>query len=76
MSKIREQLVDRMIRLYGFESPIAIDFCRLCEEWPNTEAYDNALAILVKCNEETPLYFEEEQLTSLDSGARSSKNKY
>ena len=60
MSKIREQLADRMIRLYGFESPITIDFCRLCEEWPNAEAYDNALTILVKCHEEAPLYFEEE----------------
>lgn len=60
MSKIREQLVDRMIRLYGFESPITIDFCRLCEEWPNAEAYDNALATLVKYHEEAPLYFEDE----------------
>ena len=48
MNKIREQLADRMIRLYGFESPITIDFCRLCEEWPSTEAYDSALATLVK----------------------------
>ena len=60
MSKIREQLADRMIRLYGFENPITIDFCRLCEEWPVTEAYDSALATLVKCHEEAPLYFEEE----------------
>ena len=58
--KMREELMNRMIRLYGFESPITIDFCRLCEEWADTEAYDNALARLVKCNEETPLYFEEE----------------
>ena len=60
MNKIREQLADRMIRLYGFESPITINFCRLCEEWPDTEAYDNALTTLVKCHEEAPLYFEEE----------------
>lgn len=60
MSKIREQLVDRMIRLYGFESPITIDFCRLCEEWADTEACDNALATLVKCHEEAPQCFEEE----------------
>ena len=52
MNKIREQLADRMIRLYGFESIITIDFCRLCEEWPDTEAYDNTLTTLVKCNEE------------------------
>ena len=59
MSKIREQLADRIIRLYGFESPITIDFCRLCEEWPDTETYDRALARLVKCHEEASLYFEE-----------------
>lgn len=60
MNKIREQLVNRMIRLYGFESPITIDFCRLCEEWADTEANDNALTTLVKCHEEEPQYFEEE----------------
>ena len=60
MNKIREQLVDRMIRLYGFESPITIDFCRLCEEWADTETYDNALTTLVKCHEEAPQCFEEE----------------
>ena len=60
MSKIREQLADRMIRLYGFESPITIDFCWMCEEWADTEAYDSALATLVKCHEEAPQYFEEE----------------
>ena len=57
---MREELMNRMIRLYGFESPITIDFCWLCEEWANTEAYDNALAILVKCHEEAPQCFEEE----------------
>ena len=56
---MREELMNRMIRLFGFENPITIDFCRLCEVWPNTEAYDNALASLVKCHEETPQYFEE-----------------
>ena len=60
MNKIREQLADRMIRLYWFESPITIDFCRLCDEWPNTEAYDSALATLVKCHKEAPQCFEEE----------------
>lgn len=57
---MREELMNRMIRLYGFESPITIDFCRLCEEWSNTEAYDNALATLAKCHEEMPRWFEEE----------------
>ena len=57
---MREELMNRMIRLYGFESPITIGFCRLCEEQADTEVYDNALVTLVKCHEETPQYFEEE----------------
>ena len=57
---MREELMNRMIRLYGFENPITIDFCQLCEKWPNTEAYDSALAVLAKCHEEAPQCFEEE----------------
>ena len=60
MNKIREQLADRMIRLYGFESPITIDFCRLCEKCADTEAPDNALATLVKYHEEAQQCFEVE----------------
>ena len=57
---MREELMNRMIRLYGFESPITIDFCRLCEEWADTEACNNALTPLVKCHEEASQSFEEE----------------
>lgn len=57
---MREELMNRMIRLYGFESPITIDFCWMCEEWADTEANDNALAILVKYHEKAPQCFEEE----------------
>ena len=57
---MREELMNRMIRLYGFESLITIDFCRLCEEWADTEAHDNVLATLVECHEEAPQCFEEE----------------
>ena len=57
---MREELMNRMIKLYGFEDPITIDFCRLCEEWPSTKAYDNTLAVLAKCHEEASQYFEEE----------------
>lgn len=49
---MREQLLDRMIRMYGFEHPIVIDFARMCEEWSPTENNDKALEILVKCHEE------------------------
>lgn len=28
---MREQLLDRMIKIYGFEHEIVIDFARMCE---------------------------------------------
>ena len=34
MTPIKEELAIRMIRMYGFEHPAVIDFCRLCED-PN-----------------------------------------
>ena len=48
---MREQLLDRMIKIYGFEHEIVIDFARICEELALTENNDKALEILVKCHE-------------------------
>lgn len=52
---MREQLLDRMIRIYGFEHEIVIEFARMCEEWSSTENNDKALETLVKCHEEYPV---------------------
>lgn len=54
MNDFREQLVDRMIRIYGFENQIVIDFCRMCEEWDNNEWNDKVLEILVQAHEDDP----------------------
>ena len=51
MNKLREHLIDRMIRLYGFENPIVVDFCRLCE---STIITDKDLEVVVKSHEEHP----------------------
>ena len=62
MSNFRESLIDRMIRIYGFENPIVIEFCRLCENWPKN--WDKFLAALVKSHEEFPVReedFEEDE---------------
>ena len=56
---MRERLLDRMIRIYGFEHEIVIEFARMCEEWLPTENNDKALEILVKCHEENPVGFDE-----------------
>ena len=57
MSKFRESLVDRMIRIYGFENPIVIDFCRCCETFPNDEAHDKTLRTLVITEQALDLAF-------------------
>ena len=55
---MREQLLDRMIKIYGFEHEIVIEFARMCEEWLPTENNDKALETLVKCHEENPVGFD------------------
>ena len=58
---MREQLLDRMIRIYGFEHEIVIEFARMCEEWLPTENNDKALETLVKCHEENPVGFDDDE---------------
>ena len=57
---MREQLMDRMIRIYGFEHEIVIAFCAMCETYPNTEAYEEMLRVLVEWHEEYPVFDEED----------------
>lgn len=57
----REQLIDRMIRIYGFEHEAVIDFAKLCEHYPVGEVYDDMLEILVECHEEDPVDRDEEE---------------
>ena len=58
---MREQLLDRMIRIYGFEHEIVIEFARMCKEWLPTENNDKALETLVKCHEENPVGFDDDE---------------
>ena len=53
---MRENLIDRMIRIYGFEHPIVIQFAELCERMEYTEANDKALMTLVEIHEEDPAF--------------------
>lgn len=55
---MKEKLMDRMIRIYGFENPIVIEFCKLCER--NEVSYE-FLEALVKAHEESPRLIEEEE---------------
>ena len=53
---MRENLIDRMIRIYGFEHPLVIQFAELCERMADTEYNNNALALLVEAHEEYPVF--------------------
>ena len=53
MSNYRESLVNRMINIYGFENPIVVNFCRMCE----MDCFsDNALRITVEVHEAYPIF--------------------
>ena len=59
MSSFRENLIDRMIRLYGFEHKLVIEFVKMCEEWEENGWNNTSLAILVASHEESPVFDEE-----------------
>ena len=76
---MREQLLDRMIKIYGFEHEIVIEFARMCEEWLPTENNDKALETLVKCHEDSPVGFDDDedfQERGLDNKPHRCYNKY
>lgn len=54
MTDFRNNLLTRIIHIYGFEHEVTIDFARLCEEWPNDIAHDRILEMLVESHEEFP----------------------
>lgn len=55
MNNLREQLLDRMIRIYGYEHPIVLDFCKLCNNFDENEWNDKCLTILVESHEANPI---------------------
>ena len=54
MNEIRENLIDRMIKIYGYENPIVIQFCHLCETWEDTNWNNSILRLLVESHEDDP----------------------
>lgn len=59
MTDYRKNLIDRMIRLYGFEDEKVIDFANLCEKHVGSKEWDNVLWMLVVTHEEFPVMDEE-----------------
>ena len=55
MNTIRKNLIDRMVRIYGFEHPVVIEFTELCERWEDTKNNDTILRLAVEYHEEYPV---------------------
>ena len=54
MNPMRENLLNRMIKIYGFEHPIVIKFAKQCERWEDTAIYDTILRLAVESHEKYP----------------------
>ena len=55
---MKEKLIDRMVRIYGFENPIVIEFCRMCERG---EIIEDLLELMVELHERCPQFDDEEE---------------
>lgn len=55
MSEKRANLLSRMIKLYGYEHEVVVDFANHCESWEDNGWNDTVLEILVKTHEADPL---------------------
>lgn len=58
---MREKLIDRMVHIYGFENPIVIQFCKLCERLEDTEEKNTLLKVIVESHEEYPQFNTEDE---------------
>lgn len=45
MSENRKQMIDALIKKYGFEADATVDFAMFCEKYP-TPAYDRIVKML------------------------------
>lgn len=59
MTTYRENLLDRMIHLYGFENPMVIQFADMCEKYANNAWNDDVLRLLVEAHEADPVFEED-----------------
>lgn len=59
MNTNREEMLDRMIAVYGLEHPVTIQFAHLCETLEVNGWNDYLLEVLVKAHEESPNYEED-----------------
>ena len=58
MTEFREDLMNRMIHIYGLENPIVIQFAQMYES-DNNSWNDMTLQILVEAHEASPFFDED-----------------
>jgi len=64
MTDFRNDLLTRMIRIYGFEHPLVVAFAKLCETYISPDLapkWDECLEALVECHESISCNSEEEE---------------
>ena len=64
MTNFRDDLLTRMIHIYGFEHPLVVQFAKCCEAYTTPDLapmWDKCLETLVECHEEHPYNPEEEE---------------
>ena len=59
MTTYRENLLDRMIAIYGLEDPIVIQFAGMCERYTDNVWNDDILRLLVEAHEADPVFKED-----------------
>ena len=59
MTTYRENLLDRMIAIYGLEDPIVIQFANMCERYTDNAWNDDILRLLVEAHEADPVFEED-----------------
>ena len=59
MTTYRENLIDRMTRIYGLEDPIVIQFANMCEKYANNAWNDDVLRLLVEAHEADSVFEED-----------------
>ena len=59
MTTYRENLLDRMIAIYGLEDPIVIQFANMCERYTDNAWNNDVLRLLVEAHEADPVFEED-----------------
>ena len=61
MLAYREEYLTRMIRLYGYEHPVVVQYTHLLETFEENEWNRTVLRLLLEAHEKTPLRVMEDE---------------